>query len=122
MVLITEGRVCENDRFDDSFCGSFYLVVRIENLQWDNFNKGKTLQVSVEACDQHYGYYPKASRNAEAPPATPPTISIFLLLRNSKRFYIINNVIIPIQYSEVPFFSYDFFQLMMPPCLLRIPL
>jgi hypothetical protein len=32
----------------------------IEQLGWDNFNEGKTLQDSVEAYRRRYGYYPEA--------------------------------------------------------------
>jgi IS5 family transposase len=34
--------------------------VRIENMQWDNFNEAKTLQASVESFIQRFGYYPEA--------------------------------------------------------------
>lgn len=33
---------------------------RIETMQWDNFNEARTLQASVEAYKQQYGYYPEA--------------------------------------------------------------
>ncbi len=33
---------------------------RIERLDWDNFNEGKTLQRSVENYRQQYGFYPEA--------------------------------------------------------------
>lgn len=32
----------------------------IEELSWDNFNEGTTLQTSVETYRRHYGFYPEA--------------------------------------------------------------